>query len=48
VEYGLSFSKRHSYDSRREGITIPVVLKTGGKRIELLAKIDTGRQRLPV
>jgi predicted aspartyl protease len=42
VDYRLSFSERHPYDSRPEGITIPVVLKTDGKEIELLAKIDTG------
>jgi predicted aspartyl protease len=42
VDYGLRFSERYSYDSRPEGITIPAVLKAGGNRIELLAKIDTG------
>ena len=42
MAYQLHFSERHSYDSRAEGITIPAVLKTGGKKIELLAKIDTG------
>ena len=42
MDYGLRFSDRYSYDSRREGITVPVTLKTGSKRIELLAKIDTG------
>ena len=42
MDYELRFSERYSYDSHSEGITIPAVLKTGGKRIELLAKIDTG------
>jgi len=42
VAYELRFSERHTYDSRREGITIPAVLKAGEKKIELLAKIDTG------
>jgi len=42
VDYELRFSERHIYDSRPEGITVPGVLKTGGKNIELLAKIDTG------
>lgn len=42
MDYHLRFSERHTYDSRREGITIPAVLKAGGKRVELLAKIDTG------
>jgi hypothetical protein len=42
VDHQLLFSERHPYDSRAEGITIPAVLKTGGVRVELLAKIDTG------
>ena len=42
MDYELRFSERHIYDSRPEGITVPGVLKTGGKNIELLAKIDTG------
>jgi predicted aspartyl protease len=42
VAYELSFSKRDTYDSRLEGISVPAVLMTGGKRIELLAMIDTG------
>jgi hypothetical protein len=42
VDYGLRFSERYTYDSNREGISIPAVLKAGEKRIELLAKIDTG------
>ncbi len=42
MDYELRFSGRHTYDSSAQGITIPVVLKHGGNRIELLAKIDTG------
>jgi len=42
VDYRLLFSERYSYNSRSEGITIPAVLKTDGKKIEVLAKIDTG------
>jgi len=42
LNYQLLFSERYAYDSRPEGITVPAVLKTGGKKIELLAKIDTG------
>ncbi len=42
MAYELRFSRHHSYDSRGEGITIPTLLKASGKRIELLAKIDTG------
>jgi hypothetical protein len=42
VDYELRFSERHTYDSRVEGITIPAVLKIGSKKVELLAKIDTG------
>ncbi len=42
MAYDLRFSQRYVYDSRIEGITIPVVLKSGSERIDLLAKIDTG------
>ncbi len=42
MDYELRFSERYTYDSRREGITIPAVLRTGGRKVELLAKIDTG------
>ncbi|SPF41769.1 hypothetical protein SBA4_2790008 [Candidatus Sulfopaludibacter sp. SbA4] len=42
MDYHLRFSERHVYDSRREGITVPAVLTAGERRIELLAKIDTG------
>jgi predicted aspartyl protease len=42
VDYRLLFSERYSYNSRSEGITIPAVLKTDGKKVEVLAKIDTG------
>jgi hypothetical protein len=38
----LRFSARYTYDSNLDGITIPVVLNARGKKIELLAKIDTG------
>jgi predicted aspartyl protease len=42
VDYRLDFSDCHKYNSRTEGITIPTVLSTGTKKVELLAKIDTG------
>jgi hypothetical protein len=42
VDHTLQFLERYIYDSRAEGITIPAVLMVGGKRVELLAKIDTG------
>ena len=42
MAYELRFSDRHIYDSKTEGISIPVVLWAGRKKIELLAKIDTG------
>jgi hypothetical protein len=44
MEYGLRFSNRYTYDSRREGITVPAVLKAGAKTVALLAKIDTGAE----
>ena len=42
MAYDLHFSERHIYDSKTEGISIPVVLWAGRKKIDLLAKIDTG------
>ena len=42
MEYALRFSGRFTYDSRSEGSRLPAVLKTGGRTIELLAKVDTG------
>lgn len=42
MAYELRFSDSHTYDSRPEGIAIPAVLKFEAKKIELLAKIDTG------
>jgi len=42
VAYELRFSERYTYDSRREGIAVPAVLRTGGRKVKLLVKIDTG------
>jgi hypothetical protein len=42
LAHELLFSHYYIYDSKTEGITIPAVLKAGRKKIELLAKIDTG------
>jgi hypothetical protein len=42
VAHELRFSDCHVYDSRVEGITIPAMLRTGGRKVELLARIDTG------
>ena len=42
MDHRLRFSERYTYDADVEGITIPAVLKAGGRPIELLAKIDTG------
>jgi hypothetical protein len=40
--YEILLSGCYIYDSRAEGITIPIVLMSGDKKVELLAKIDTG------
>ncbi len=37
----LDFDQYHAYDSR-EGITIPVVLKSGAETVDLVASVDTG------
>jgi hypothetical protein len=42
VDYGLRFSERHIYDSRPERYHYTCGAESGGKTIELLAKIDTG------
>ena len=42
VAYELTFSHRYVYDSLIEGIQVPVVLKNGQERVDLLARIDTG------
>ena len=42
MTHELLFSSRYLYDSRLEGITVPAVLSTGGNKVELLAKVDTG------
>jgi predicted aspartyl protease len=38
----LEFSHVHSYASRVEGISLPVVLRSDGNIVDLLARIDTG------
>ena len=38
----LEFSHAYSYDSRLEGITVPLVMRSAGETVELLAHIDTG------
>jgi hypothetical protein len=38
----LSFAVAHNYDTRKVGITIDVVLRLGGKEVEVVAKLDTG------
>lgn len=38
----LSFAKRHSYAGLGDSITLPVVLRVGGERIDLVASLDSG------
>jgi hypothetical protein len=38
----LEFSHVQSYASRAEGISLPVVLRSRGERIDLIASVDTG------
>ena len=38
----LSFSVVHSYDTRKSGITVDVLLRLGEKEIEVATKLDTG------
>ena len=38
----VSFSVVHSYDTRKAGITVDVLLRLGEKEIEVATKLDTG------
>ncbi len=38
----LGFAVTHNYDTRRAGITVDVLLRLGGKEVEVVAKLDTG------
>jgi hypothetical protein len=42
MAYTLSFDHLYSYDTRKVGITIPVVLKIGEETATTTAKLDTG------
>src|SRR5580700_5823367 len=42
VDHELRFTDRYTYDSRRKGIAVPALLRTGGRKVELLVGIDTG------
>lgn len=38
----LSFKVTHNYGAAGDGITIPIELSHGDRRVKLLAKVDTG------
>lgn len=38
----LNFAVTHSYDTRKAGITMDVLLRLDGKDVEVVAKLDTG------
>jgi len=40
--YNVTFRSRHSYEGRSSGITVPIELGYGEKRVQLAARIDTG------
>jgi hypothetical protein len=42
VAYTLSFLTKHSYDTTKIGITVPVELANGTNVVQLDAKLDTG------
>lgn len=44
MAYSLNFQIRHSYDTRKAGISLPVVLQLGDKAALCEAKVDTGAQ----
>lgn len=39
----LRFAVTHNYDTRKAGITVDVLLRLGGKEVEVVTKLDTGR-----
>lgn len=42
MAHQLSFDLKHSYDTRRNGITLEVILGVGGQKRRVSAKVDTG------
>lgn len=38
----LSFSVTHLYDTRKTGITVDAVLRSGDRQVEVISKVDTG------
>ncbi|MFN7946869.1 MAG: hypothetical protein U0Z53_16075 [Blastocatellia bacterium] len=42
MPYQITFDKSCEYNSLEDGVTIPVVLKVGATKADLLAKVDTG------
>jgi hypothetical protein len=38
----LTFRKSYPYDLRKPGITVPVLLASGGRQAEFKARVDTG------
>ena len=40
--YNLEFAAVHSYATEQEGISVPVVLKSGENSVQLSAGVDTG------
>jgi hypothetical protein len=39
---GLQFTRVHRYSSRDGSITVPLVLRSGGNTVDLVASVDTG------
>ena len=42
MTHNLTFSQKYVYDPREAAITVPLLLKAGQKKVELLANVDTG------
>jgi hypothetical protein len=42
LAFRISFARRHSYAGPGDSITLPVVLRAGEERIDLVASLDTG------
>jgi hypothetical protein len=40
--YDLSYELLHHYDAGQPGVTLPVVLRSGGLSVDVTAKLDTG------
>lgn len=44
MSYTLTFAARHEYDTKLQGITLPVAVSFGAEIVQLQAKVDSGAE----